>query len=507
MDISKVDLQDMFGRSAGEDEPIDRLIASFVEPPGCDHFFSPNFPLCYVEARKGMGKSALLSVLRARLQENGGLRYADKDARAPIVISANKGDFIDDESTHEIADYGHASLESYWRKRICFRIVAELGKTIEFATSDDEIAIVESAEHHGTKERNKVSAVLRRFAGMLKVSAKAAGLNIPDEAGTPNSIPDAYLLLRRFQEISPRNIWLLVDDIDAKFNNTTNEQNLIGAFFSVIRELTVNQSKRISGLSIRATVRADVARSLAELEDEDKYRDYRIVIYWADDELRTFLFNRVRNYLYPKGSANNSESVLGEVFDSRGFKWSSKSISVSLAMIQLGGRRPRWISELCKRAGEIAKRKKGHNKIWFDDVIEAMANFGKDRVADITKEHKHQFTDIQKLVSAFRSGPPKYNRHALLKRIETHYEVIAGPSNVPQVLGTAYRPEVRHLLGNFLYVTEFIQGEISTGGFGDWKFYHSDPDLFDSPESLSNNIKWTINPVFRQFLQTKKDAH
>lgn len=505
MKLEEVNFQDLFGHAAGEDEPIEKLVSSFVKPLGCDNFFSEQSKLCFVEARKGMGKSALISVLRDFLVKNEGNKYSDDAGNPPLTIVANKGDFIDDAASLDITDANHATLESFWRKRICFRIILEIGKSINYASSDDEISIVESAEQHGSKERNHISSVLRRFAGMLNIGAKTAGLGIPDSCSSEDGLPDAYMLLKRFQEKNNRKIWLLVDDIDAKFDNTQLEQNLIGAFFSTIRELSANQNKKIPGLMIRATVRADVARSLAELEDEDKYRDYKIEIKWSDSELRTFIEKRVENYQAIQCKNKQGDQILEEVFDSRGFTWNSKKIGIGLALIQLGGRRPRWISELCKRAGEIAKRKRARQKIWFDDVTEAMAEFGKDRVADIKKEHKHQFQDSDKLISAFRSGPPKYTRHTLLKRIEKDYENIKGVSNIPDVLGTKYRSEVRHLLGEYLFLTEFIQGEITTGTSSDWRFFHTDPDLFDSPESRANTIKWTINPVFRQHLRTKKE--
>ncbi len=60
--------KDLFGNDAGEDESIEVLNSYYVENPDLDDFFDPAVRLNVVSARKGMGKSAMISRMASKLE-------------------------------------------------------------------------------------------------------------------------------------------------------------------------------------------------------------------------------------------------------------------------------------------------------------------------------------------------------------------------------------------------------------------------------------------------------
>ena len=65
-----VDLKNknLFGNDAGEDEELDILNSYYIDNEDFDDFFDPTIKLCVASARKGMGKSTLLSKLNYKLR-------------------------------------------------------------------------------------------------------------------------------------------------------------------------------------------------------------------------------------------------------------------------------------------------------------------------------------------------------------------------------------------------------------------------------------------------------
>ncbi|MGL5100362.1 MAG: hypothetical protein ACRC6B_10115 [Fusobacteriaceae bacterium] len=76
-----VNLRDtkLFGNEAGEDEELETLNSYYIDNDEFYDFFDPDNRLSVVSARKGMGKSALLSRLEYKLRNDA--TYGE-----PIVI-------------------------------------------------------------------------------------------------------------------------------------------------------------------------------------------------------------------------------------------------------------------------------------------------------------------------------------------------------------------------------------------------------------------------------------
>jgi len=68
--MARTNLKDkrLFGNEAGEDESLEVLNSYYIDHRDFDSFFDIDEKLSIVSARKGMGKSALLSRLQFKLQ-------------------------------------------------------------------------------------------------------------------------------------------------------------------------------------------------------------------------------------------------------------------------------------------------------------------------------------------------------------------------------------------------------------------------------------------------------
>jgi hypothetical protein len=483
--FANIDHEQLFGSDSGEDEAPHALLSYFVDLPEFRKFYDASKVLGIVRGRKGMGKSALLKRLALRLRE---------PQQTDIVIST---------TGHELMGMGdfsfksHAYLENHWKQVICKRICIEIGKRIELALTDDAMAMVEAAEIEGFKGANVVSALTDRIGGIL---AKVMGADSDPAAGATmhllrKGLNNPLDTLRRFQEDRERVVWLLIDDIDAKYVDDDENQHRVGAFFSAIRSLAFS----VEGLRIRASVRTDVWRNLRRMEDQDKLRQYVIDISWHDQALRSIFVKRILSYLQRERFAPaehwdttlNHDEIVEQVFVGR-MPWDQRLVEPFLPIKILAGNRPRWMGQLCKLAGGHA----GDSRISINNINHAMNEFGQEKIADIQKEHIHQFADLPKLIDVFRAGRREYNRFQLVKAIEaTYLQKVAG--QVPHINGYPYTSIDQ--LGDFLFQVDFIA--CHHPGKRDFTSCQDDPDRWHSNENNQNKLLWAVNPSYRRYLR------
>jgi hypothetical protein len=390
-------------------------------------------------------------------------------------------------------------LENYWKQVICAAINMELAQDIGFAWNDDQIALVESAEVAGFKGKNLVSALLSRLITKFNVGG------IVDLTPTARPTASHEQLLQRLSHAAglARPVWLLMDDIDTNFQNSPAQRAYIATFFSVARTLR----REISGLSIRATVRSDVWSSLSA-EHLDKVEQYMTTLQWSASLQKTLLARRVSAYIRRNQPnceqaawpvAEREDELIDLVFAHR-MKWGGATAPASHVLRVLGGGRPRWMAQLCRQAGVAAAKEKAA-LIGIRHINQVMAEFGARRLADLYKEHGHQFTDLRRLVEAFSGGPRRYATDELLQRVQTHYLALTPPEKIPAVDGTPWR-DARQL-AHFLYKCGFINGNNKDGARIDrpeFVSYDSRPDLLQVDTNLDDGMAWEIQPAYRGIL-------
>lgn len=481
----KLDLSDkhLFGNDAGEDEVQEVLDSYFIDIEEFDEFYNENAPLCVVSARKGMGKSALLSRLEFKLRNS-------KSYENPIIVRSTGNALL---GLGDFQGKDHAYLENYWKQIICKKINIEIGKLIGFALADNEISMVEAAELEGIKSRNLVGALISRIKG------KIPGLNLE----LKKDIPDNWeQLLKSYQDTHTKSvIWVLIDDIDAKYLDTEEYQVRVGSFFSAIRGLVFD----VKNLNIRATVRTDVWHNLRYLEDLDKWEQYLIEINWTKNRMKEMLAKRISSYICRKHPTveqatwdySKKHDELFELVFLPTIPWGKGAKPPFEPVNTLSNRRPRWMGQLCRMAAKQAH--KSNCKIGINQIKEILSDFGKNRKNDLLKEHHHQFSDLDKLIDSLRAGQREYHYTQLSDVLCKKYVFKVGAGNIPLIDGANYSSPKQ--LGAFLYKIGLISK--SHGDGSTFTHYSDDPDLYDTNINYANHIIWAVHPSYRSYLNIR----
>lgn len=486
---TKLDYEAIFGNDNGEDEDPKILAGYFLEHQSFVKALDKNRRLEIVRARKGMGKSALLSHLKYRLTE-------DSDPIDPeaIVIKVTGNDLIG------LADFSgsdSSKIENRWKQVICKRISMEIANQIGFAASNDTMSLIEAAEIEGLKGKNLVSGLMSRIGSAIDTASKIAtngALSIATTNPTDIDTLGYEHILRRIQKSKERNVWLLVDDIDAKFVDTPEMQVRIGAFFSAIRSLAFS----VEGLRARVSVRPDVWTSLRMMEDQDKLRQYITEIKWSDDHLRKIFAKRILSYLQRNGEIaydawNEQEDytrIVNQIFSGQFRIGAEKGSDPLQVAMMLAGKRPRWMGQLCKQAGSAA----GDFLIQQRHFDAVMSSFGQEKISDLIKEHRHQFSELQKVIDAFRGSEKSLTKFRLLSLLDRGFVNKIGASNVPHVNGFPFKTTDQ--IAELLFEIDLIVGEKQ----GKHTQFQTDPTLFSSEQNSQNKIPWIVNLSYRKFL-------
>lgn len=477
----------LFGNLAGEDEDLSILKSSFYEHEMFNKFYEEDRKLSIVSARKGMGKSALLKFLVAKLE-------SEQKYNNPLIIYVKGNDLLE---LGEFNGKDHSYLENYWKKVICKKIMITLGANIGIAFSSDDMTLVEMAELDGYKSKNFVGGLLSRFKNKIPKLEVEVTHNLPENY---ESILDRY-----FESHANQTVWILVDDIDSKFKNNEDYQNRVGSFFSAIRSLAFD----FTNLRVRATVRSDVWACLRHLEDLDKIDQYIIEIFWNTKLMRYILAKKILSYIqryHPdskeaKLKVERDYNQLIEIVFESPIYWNEKNDAhIFDAINGFSNKRPRWMLQLCQISGvEAYEESKANKKVKLDHFQYALETFGRKRKDDLIKEHSHQFEELSQLIDAFRAMDKEFNYSYVIQVIDKKYIKGRDKSSIPKIDGVVYsHPED---LADFLYKL----GIFSRIHEDRRKFTHfvDDPDLFKSIENQNDEITWSIHLAYRDFLKIR----
>ena len=387
-----------------------------------------------------------------------------------------------------------AFLENYWKQIICKKIIIEIGSSIGFALTSDEMSMVEVAELEGMKSKNIIGGLISRVKGKLPVINAEIKKSIPDNLGS---------LLQNYQEKNKdSSVWMLIDDIDAKYKDIDEYQARVGFFFSAIRSMAFD----MQNLNIRASVRSDVWANLRHLEDLDKWEQYLVEIFWTKKQLRDMLANRILSYIqrnYPRAKeaklkiGRDYNQIFNLVFNTP-IRWADDpEASIFDAIYSFSNKRPRWMGQLCRMAADQTKKNSILNKkIDLDYIRQVLDKYGLNRKNDLIKEHQHQFSELDKLIDSFRANSKIYNCSSLSEMFETNFIRGRASESIPEIDGKAYAS--LNDLGEFAYKIGLISKIHDNGK--NFTHFTDDPDLFRSRENLEDRIIWSVHIAYREFL-------
>lgn len=482
VDLNSID----FGNEAGEDIPDDELSNIFVEQDNFSQYTDFKRKILIFTGRKGTGKSILVKWL------NHQFAGIDKDA---IVILCRGSDFTRNNFGLENELKNPNDYVQDWKIRISAIINRKIAQLINLPRTGDHLALLDAAEIDGFIGQNIFSALFSR----LKLKLEKISINY-DKKQIANEIE----ILKR---VVDRKIVILVDDLDATFQNTSKECQELGAFFSAIRYL----SNDVIGLTFRVTMRTDVWTVVRRFDEAlDKIDQYKVNLKWNIHDFRAILFRRIQhqiktNQFFPKQYPNQSDEEFQEFIISKVFvnkmKWGDSDRHTYRVIYTLAYFRPRWAIQLCKLAQEVALKKRSHliDKTHIDTI---WGEYGKKRIADLVSEHKHQCPQVEEFISAFRESDRQIKLDELLSLIKRKiFEHV--PASIDGSRVNSPR-EIAH----FLYRIGFIVARVVDDEDDSYEHYsHEDlPDLLENRTSNDFNAVWEIHPCYREALSIKKLA-
>jgi hypothetical protein len=227
-------------------------------------------------ARKGVGKSALLQWIAHKV--------STRDPEA-LVIKIRGADLVRSKfklSSELIAPNDYIQD---WMIRLCAVVNRQLALQLNVALTDDQITLVETAELEGYKSRNLVGCLVERLQSLLE---KGRGI-------TKISGKNEIELLKRAKD---RDVWIIIDDLDATYQNTAYESVSLATFFSACRYLTQD----LKGIFFRVSMRIDVWALLRRYDESlDKVEQYVSEILWHQRDFLQLLSLRIKASLNAAG--------------------------------------------------------------------------------------------------------------------------------------------------------------------------------------------------------------
>lgn len=487
-----------FGNEAGDDVSPEELVEYFVEQDAFLKFLDPKKRLLVATARKGVGKSALLKWSAYKLSRK------DPDA---LVISVRGADLVRSRFglTSELKTANDYTRD--WMIRLCALINRQLALKLDVALTDDKITLIETAELEGYKQRNLVGCLLDRLQTLLD-----KGRTI-----TKQPVKNEIEILKRVKD---RSVWILIDDLDATYQNTDAESLSLATFFSACRYLVQD----FKGFYIRASVRTDVWALIRRYDEAlDKMTQYVSEILWKQKDFLSLLSLRIQASLNQSGASlpprhryetpdEYNERILESAFVGK-MQWGDsrrqtsemqptlsapRTVDSYKIIYTLSYERPRWAIQLCKLAQEAALRKHS-GRITKDSIDEVWGEYGAKRIEDLVAEHKHQCPQVNELLNAFRGAQRLMERGELFtwikNRVSQHLDVtIEGkPTRSPRDIA------------RFLYRIGFIVAR-SENPDGEYEHYRFDqmPDFLLARTDDDFSVKWEIHPCYRQALDIQK---
>lgn len=321
--------------------------------------------------------------------------------------------------------------------------------------------------------------------------------------------------IETFKRAADRRVWILIDDLDATFQNTPSESLALATFFSACRYLTQD----LEGLVIRVTMRTDVWAMIRRYDESlDKVEQYASEILWHQRDFLSLLALRIKASMedlkipippvplhVPKSDAE--EELLKLVFESK-MEWGAeyrarelghyRTVDTYKVIYTLAYERPRWAVQLCRLAQESALRCNATH-IAKDHIDEIWGEYGAKRIADLVAEHKHQCKEIEELLNGFRRAPRQMSRSELFGwingRISNHL--------APRIEGQTTRSPQD--IARFLYRLGFIlaRSERKDGSYEHYRFDQM-PDFLTSRTDDDFGLQWEIHPCYREALDIQK---
>lgn len=478
--LSRVD----FGNEAGDDIDPEEIKNFFVAQETFAWFLDPKYRMMLATAKKGVGKSALIRWIEYML--------ATDPSENALIIRCKGNDLVRANFNMSAPLRSPNEYIRDWMVRLCTLVNRKLAQGISVAIGDDYMSLVENAEIDGYRKKNLISALTDRL--------KTKSAKLPEH--TRPKVANEIELLKR---IAGKRVWILIDDLDATYQRSNDENLELSTFFSACRYLTTE----IKGLFFRVTMRTDVWPIIRRYDESlDKMEQYVSDITWSQKDFRSLLYRRIKYQLdllkvpVAEPPLHVTEDEIQEhyidlIFAKR-MIWGDFERRTYKIIYTMSYHRPRWAIQLCKLAQAEALHA-GATTIQRDHIDEIWGQYGKRRIEDLIVEHKHQCGQVEELLNGFRGAERRMDRKDLLKWIENHIT-----NHITPVIDGA-ETKAPMQIGHFLFRIGFIVARVQDGNEDYEHYYFSDmPDFLSGRTNQDFNSVWEIHPCYREALDIAK---
>lgn len=462
--FSEVELQELFGHEAAEDEDVERLRKYYFKSSTYDQVVN-DLPLRILVGHKGIGKSALFQIALAE----------EADAKRLTVLI----------KPSDIADLGNDTTDFLktirdWKdgisEIIAKKVLASLGLMQE-----------------GWKAKLKQGGGL--IVGFMKDTLT--------EAHALNVSPSNKLLVEQFLRTGKISVY--IDDLDRGWQGRKIDISRISALLNAIRDISAENR----GIYFRISLRSDVYY-LVRTSDEstDKIEGSVIWHSWTNHEVFLLLVKRIESFygrtvddeeLLTKSRHQLSRylnRVFEERFSGRGH-W--ENAPIERVLMSLIRKRPRDLVKLCTLAGRKA-REKNAGIIGTESLEAIFPEYSQGRLQDTINEYRSELPDIERLLLGMK--PSKREKQAKQGYVYSTSTILTKIKSIMEqgrfcfANGAVADPKQ---LAAFLYKINFITARKETEREIVRQYFEENRYL--SNDFVDFGFDWEVHPAYRWALQ------
>ncbi|KAB1983484.1 P-loop ATPase, Sll1717 family [Streptomyces triticiradicis] len=536
------------GGEQAEADPL--LMEAFYESDDYRTVSSREDARCFVIARTGSGKSALLQRLEEENPEHV-VRVAPEDLSLSYITNLGVMRYLDELDVSLdplfIALWKHVLLVELIRHR--YKVDSHAAKMNFLATLRDKVKrdpgkraaldyLEDFQDRFWVEADERVREITEKFEEKINREAKGTfGLNgnqpVSASATVGTGTADTFAtetrreLTERFQRIvnetqmarlnkmlkvldedildSRQNFtYVVIDDLDRDWVDEKISNALIRCLFRAVLDL-----QRVRNLKVIVALRTNIFENLdfghRTGGQEEKFRSLSLHMRWGPAELRDLVSSRLRVATTKQGSTVNSISdMLPRINTTRGDAFDY--------MLTRTLMRPRDIIAFVNETFAISA---GSGRTSWEDVKNAEDSYSYKRLLALRDEWKMTYPDIDRVFAVFAGSTVPMSRDEFTKRIDDAALLLADPYfrgaewldymtsamwNNPSASWADWYGPLLALLYNIGFIG------CTTGRQSTVRYVRMFPDFAERVSNLEATEGFTIHPAFQAALDVRVDG-
>ncbi|MFW3427321.1 P-loop ATPase, Sll1717 family [Aliarcobacter butzleri] len=464
--FSEIELQNLFGHEAAEDESPERLKEYYVKTGEYEQIVS-DLSLRILVGHKGIGKSALFKIAMQEDETNNILN---------ILIKPDDIAYLGTE------DKNFLQIIREWKNGL----IEIIAKKILTQTCPSNHSSIANVKHYGTE---LISFVIDTFSSK----------NI-------NILPTRKKFVENF--INKNKINVYIDDLDRGWQGQKDDITRISALLNAVRDI----SSESRGINFRVSLRSDVYY-LVRTSDEstDKIEGSVTWFSWTNHEIYVLLIKRIESFFGRQIDETKllnenidqiklikyMKPIMTEVFYGKGV-WSE--IPTHRMLMSLIRKRPRDLVKLCTLAGRKAREDK--SEIILSQHFQAIfEEYSQGRLQDTINEYRSELPSIDRLLLSMKpSKREKISKKAYVFTTDELLKKLKDIISQGDFIFANKNPATPKQLLTFMYKINFLTArKVTPEGEITRKFF--DENRYLSNEFSDFGFDWEIHPAYRWALQ------